>query len=235
MSALLHRAPPWGPLLHPGTWRLPAELARLGGRGRVLLTFDDGPSAATAEVARVLMEEGARALFFLVGDKLPSDPARPAGAAEELALRVTRALLQAGHLPGVHGLAHRRLALCSPAGVRRDLLEAAARLEAACGLRPLQQRPPYGSWSPWLSAQSRRVGLEPFFWSLNPRDWQIASPEAITARVLPLARAGDILLLHCSGLGQAATLAALPALLSGLRARGLETLDPLALLECAHG
>lgn len=235
MSALLHRPAPWWPRLLPGLWRLPGHLARLGGRGRVLLTFDDGPTAATAEIARRLEARGARGLFFLVGGRLPADPARPAGTAEADALAVARALLAAGHLPAVHGLDHRRLGWRPPARVAGDLAEAARRLRQATGLAPLLQRPPYGNWMPWLSAVSRRVGLEPVFWSLNPADWRSPGPEVLRRRVLDLARAGDILLLHCTGRGEAATREALPGILDGLRERGLEPLDPLALLEDLHG
>jgi peptidoglycan/xylan/chitin deacetylase (PgdA/CDA1 family) len=234
MSALLHRPPAWRPLLQPGLWRLPRRLAWLGGSGRVLLTFDDGPGRATAEAARLLEAAGARALFFLVAGRLPEDPARPATADEEQALAITRALLAAGHLPAVHGLTHRRLGLLPPAVVRRDLARAAGRLAAACGLPPIFQRPPYGNWTPWLSRVSRRLGLEPVFWSLNPADYRAPRPDALVSRVLELARPGDILLLHCSGPGQESTRAALPAILAGLRGKGLSPLDPMALLEDAH-
>jgi peptidoglycan/xylan/chitin deacetylase (PgdA/CDA1 family) len=235
VSALLHRPLFWRPALHGGLWRLPASLSHLGGKERILLTFDDGPDADTAATARVLEREGARALFFLIGGRLPADPQHASCVSEEEAVAVTQALLRSGHLVGVHGLRHRRLLLAGPQRARRELLEAAARIEAACGLRPRHQRPPYGSWRPGLGALSRRLGLEPVFWSLDPRDYCARRPEEILARVLPLARAGDILLLHSSGPAAALTRAALPAMLDGLRARGLEPLDPLALLEAGDG
>jgi len=230
----MHRTPCWRPALHGGLWRLPHSLATLGGKERVLFTFDDGPTASTAEVAHILQEEGARGIFCLVGGALPQDPATPLSPQEEIALRVTRDLARAGHLLAVHGLSHARLGLHLPRQVGRDLSQAATRLELATGLRPVFQRPPYGHWAPWLTGSSRRVGLEPLFWSLNPFDYRSASTQAIHHTVLALARAGDIVLLHCSGPGEGRTRAVLPGMLKALRGRGLEALDPFALLETQH-
>lgn len=234
LKALLHRTPFWRPLLHGGLWRLPPSLGRAGGKGQVLLSFDDGPTEASLAVAQCLEAHGARGLFCVVGGALPENPAAPATAREARALAIVKTLQRQGHGLAVHGRDHARLGWRSPMRVGRELAQAAHRLEEATGLRPAFQRPPYGSWAPWLGRASRGAGLLPFFWSLNAFDYRASSPQAIVTPLLALARAGDILLLHCSGPGQAHTLAALPPLLEGLKARNLQVLDPGALLECLH-
>jgi peptidoglycan-N-acetylglucosamine deacetylase len=228
-AAFPHRTPPWRPWLTRGLWRLPPELAP----GHVLLSFDDGPTENTARIAGALEERGLHGLFFLLGGRLPaagtcgsSGQARAAGLA--------RRLLHAGHLLGLHGLEHRRAVWRSPAALRRDWLEGLARIEAASGFRPRHARPPYGSWAPWLNGLPQRLGLRLVLWSLNPVDYAARDAASLAGRVLHRVRGGDILLLHCSGPGEATTLAALPALLEGLAARGLRPLEPTALLETDH-
>jgi peptidoglycan/xylan/chitin deacetylase (PgdA/CDA1 family) len=225
-----HRTPVWRPLLHGGVWSLPAELATLGGTGRVLLTFDDGPSPATAQVAETLARHGARAQFFLLGSRLDNSSS---GARE--AVSITRDLLAAGHLPAVHGWEHGRAALQAPGDVVRDARRAADAIAQACGMAPLHYRPPYGSWAPWLSSAPRRAGLCLQFWSFNPFDYKPHTAAGLARLCGDNLRAGDILLLHCTGRGQDVTQQALPELLERLRGRGLAPLDPLALLETGHG
>lgn len=224
-----HRTPFWRPWLARGLWTLPAEHAA----GRVLLTFDDGPTENTERIARLLQERGARGLFFLLGSRLPAaGEARPAPEAARAAA-VARDLVRAGHLVGLHGLEHRRAALRTPAALLRDWREGLERIEAASGWRPRHARPPYGSWAPWLNALPRRLGLRLVLWSVNPVDYAAPTPEAVARGALERVREGDVLLLHCSGPGEANTLAALPALLDGLAARGLRPADATALLETA--
>jgi peptidoglycan/xylan/chitin deacetylase (PgdA/CDA1 family) len=225
-----HRTPPWRPLLHGGLWRLPTELSHLGGTGRVLLSFDDGPSPATARLAETLERQGARGTFFLLGAPL-------AGSTPEAreSVRVTRALLSSGHLPAVHGWEHRRATLQPPGTFIRDARRAADAIAQACGMAPRHLRPPYGAWAPWLRAVPRRSGLGLLFWSFNPYDYNPHTPAGLARLCGDGLRAGDILLLHCTGRGQEVTREALPELLERLRDRGLAPLEPLALLETAHG
>ena len=62
-------------------------------------------------------------------------------------------------------------------------------------------------------------------WDVIPRDWRDPPPEVIVQRVLDSVRPGSIVLLHDGdntnqGTSRAATLAALPGLIDGLRAKG---------------
>ncbi len=223
------RTPFWRPLLQGGSWKLPEAFAR---RGELLITFDDGPTQASLQVARQLEERGARALFFVKGDLLPEDPDNPGLAAEGLA--IVRQLARGGHLLGCHGFHHRRLGLLPPPLVRRELYQAHGRILAASGMAPLFFRPPYGNWTPWLKKLPEAFGMSTFFWSHNPMDYSAASSEVLAKRCVGL-QAGDILLLHCSGKGEAVTQAALPLILDLIKRKGLGCADPLALMESFHG
>lgn len=232
MKEWLYRSPFWRPILQKGMWTLPPSCIR---RNEVLLSFDDGPTESTALIDELLVAQGARALFFLRGDRLPADPEEPLSRDETTALRVTKDLQSHGHLIGCHGLHHRRLGLLPLPPVRRELALAKARIRVISGFDPPCFRPPYGNWAPWLGKLPGNMGMQCMFWSLNPMDYSATSSEQILDRTLPFVRAGDIILLHCSGTGEAHTRAALPELIDGIRLRGFRIADPLGLLEALDG
>ncbi|MER3412330.1 MAG: polysaccharide deacetylase, partial [Thermoleophilia bacterium] len=72
------------------------------------------------------------------------------------------------------------------------------------------------------------AGQRVVLWSVDPQDWRpSASPGEIARRVLRAARPGSIVLLHDGGGNRSATVKALPAIIRGLRRKGLK----LALIE----
>ncbi len=230
MRRLLYRSPCWRRALYHGLWRLPSRLSYVDGRGRVLLSFDDGPSENSLRIGEELARRGQRALFFLRADRLAA-PGRTATSSQRRCAEICGALLRRGHLPGNHGLDHLRLALRSPATVREQIAEAAERLGIACGRRPVFFRPPFGSWAPWLNGQPERLGQRSMFWSVGAGDYGASSASLVVERLRGLLRAGDILLLHCTGRGESHTAAALPGILDLLEDRDLAPLDPRLLLE----
>jgi peptidoglycan/xylan/chitin deacetylase (PgdA/CDA1 family) len=181
----------------------------------VALTFDDGPHPqGTPAVLELLAREGIRATFFLVGEQVRR---RPALAAE---------IVAAGHAVGVHCDRHRNLLRLAPWQVRGDLERAEGAISAATGLRPRLYRPPYGILTAPALAHARGRAWQTFLWRRDGRDWR-AGPEEIVARMLRGVRAGDVLLAHDADYysrpqSWRATLEALPAIIDGLRVRGLE-------------
>ena len=66
-------------------------------------------------------------------------------------------------------------------------------------------------------------------WSVDPQDWTPGrTPKQITKIVLANVRAGSIVELHDGGGDRSATARALPAIIRGIRARGLQltTVEP---------
>jgi peptidoglycan/xylan/chitin deacetylase (PgdA/CDA1 family) len=75
-------------------------------------------------------------------------------------------------------------------------------------------------------------------WSVDTGDFQLPGVQAIVQRALAGAHPGAIILLHDGGGNRAETIAALPAIIRGLRARGLEPVTVPRLLRDnppAHG
>lgn len=202
---------------HRNSWVFGPVLNRLpGDSGAVSLTFDDGPNpSATPLILDVLRDEGVSATFFVLG--------RHAGRWPEL----VRRMADEGHQLGNHGYSHRKLHRRMPAYVRDDLTRGTVAIERASGgVRPRVFRAPHGFRSPWVTPIATSLGQRTVGWSLGV--WDSARPGAaeIARRALSGLRGGSILLLHDGdgydpGGDRRQTAEALPAILRGLRGRGL--------------
>ncbi len=151
----------------------------------VALTIDDGPDPdATPQVLDALADGGATATFFLLVDRAERHP------------DLVRAVVDAGHEVGLHGLDHRRLTTLDRADVRRSLTVSKARLAAVAGVEVRWFRPPFGSQSVGTYVAARRAGLMPVVWNAEGEDW-VDQPAAVVAdRVMERLRPGGIILLH---------------------------------------
>jgi peptidoglycan-N-acetylglucosamine deacetylase len=190
-------------------WRGPE-----GARG-VALTFDDGPHPRfTRAVLDALDAAGARATFFVIGEKVVRHP------------ELLREVVARGHLLGVHGDRHDRfLSLRSTARVRADLTRAVETLATATGERPRLYRPAVGQTSPRIARIAAELGLTIVGWSVRGRDGIRADPTSVVARVVPRLRNGAIVLLHDAAERddhEPAAGVALPDILVAMRERGLE-------------
>jgi peptidoglycan/xylan/chitin deacetylase (PgdA/CDA1 family) len=205
----------WG-VLHPSVemfadvmWHGPD-----GARG-VALTFDDGPHPRfTRQVLDALEAAGARATFFVIGEKGERHP------------ELIRELVARGHLVGVHGTRHDRLlSLRSLARVRADITRAVEFLAATTGERPRLYRPAVGQTNPRIARVARELGLTIVGWSVRGRDGVRADAGRVVRRVVPRLRDGAIVLLHDAAERdnhEPAVSAALPQILAAMRERGLE-------------
>ena len=180
----------------------------------VALTFDDGPDpTVTPRILDALAAAGAHATFFLVGER--------AEAAPDLVKRIAAS----GHQIGNHSARHSWLPLHSRATIESDLAQTQASLTRIAGIAPTVFRPPYGCRDPRVLECAEQLSLTTVLWSVTPRDWQEPPAATIAERVLADVRSGDVVLLHdgdaAEHRGRPNTADALPAILAGLRARGL--------------
>lgn len=203
-----------------------ADVASRGAEGArgVALTFDDGPDPVTTrEVLATLASRGARATFFVVGEKVEAHP------------DVLREIVAAGHGVGVHGHVHDRLfALRGARRVRDDLERAIAAVVAVTGERPRWLRPPVGQTNPTIARVADELDLRIVGWSARGLDGVATTPEKVVARVVPRLRDGAIVLLHDAaerGGRVPSGVAALGTILDALAARNLETVALDALVD----
>jgi thioesterase domain-containing protein/peptidoglycan/xylan/chitin deacetylase (PgdA/CDA1 family) len=149
----------------------------------VALTFDDGPGPRSAELARLLRDEGVPGTFFVLGESV------------ERYGDVLDTYRDCGHVIGLHGDRHRPFR--SPEHAAGELSRCAGRVAGYLG-DTAWFRPPYGMGDWPVPGLAGPVG-----WHAHGRDWDItyrhgqtvdACVDAITQRLLE--RDGGIALLH---------------------------------------
>jgi peptidoglycan/xylan/chitin deacetylase (PgdA/CDA1 family) len=187
------------------------------GRARVeravALSFDDGPwPSATPGILRVLKRLHAPATFFCIGYLADAYP------------QLVRSELEAGMTVGNHSYNHPEVPPFAslPAPLLRDEIALGARSLERAGTRPRLLRPPGGSVSPALLKVASRAGERVVLWSVDPKDWVAGvTAKQIARRVLTAVRPGSIVELHDGGGNRNATIRALPAIIKGIRRKGL--------------
>jgi peptidoglycan/xylan/chitin deacetylase (PgdA/CDA1 family) len=197
-------------------------------RPRIALTFDtehwSHPSAADVQdrILDVLEGAGVRATFFLQGRWATAYPA------------CARRIVAAGHLVGNHSHHHAPMDTLTDAGIEGDVRKAEAAIRELTGAdpRPWFRCPfGYGHDDPRVLAALERAGYRNQHWDVEPDDWRPERTPADLARLVidgALAHGdGAVVLLHS---WPPATIAALPAILIGLREGGarLVRLDEVA-------
>lgn len=104
--------------------------------------------------------------------------------------------------------------------VQRSEVDRQAALLVHAGVSyPRLFRPPYGSFDATTLRLLRRRRMLMVLWSVNPADYYRPGAATIVARVMGVVGPGAIVLLHDGGGDRSQTVAALPAIIRGLRAR----------------
>jgi peptidoglycan-N-acetylglucosamine deacetylase len=187
----------------------------------VAITFDDGPDATyTLQVATILEQHDARGTFFLVGKAVDAVP------------DIARQLYARGHLLANHSYHHDAWRWLDP--FYPELARANASIKKAVGVCPTFYRPPHGQRTPFVGLAVSNAHMRMVTWDSSGGDWSTHDGALVARRVLAHVRPGSIIDLH-DGLDgkvhadRSVLLSALPKILDGLAARGLQpvTLDRL--------
>ncbi len=192
-----------------------------GSRGNELaLTFDDGPGPYTAQLVGVLNRLHVRATFFAIGEE------------ERYFSAGTAAELRAGDVVGDHTETHPMMAALSAHEQYEELFEQMLRIQVLGGPTPRLFRPPYGSFDATTFKELRRLHLLMVLWSDDTSDYTKPGVAAIVQRAMAGAHPGAIILMHDAGGDRSETVAALPAIVAGLRRKGLHPVTvPRLLLD----
>lgn len=152
---------------------------------------------------------------------------------------VARRIVAEGHELGNHTYSHPREATVeSPRRLGWELRRTWNALQMVVGVSPSLLRPPHGWRSPWMMRQARDSGYTVVTGNVSSNDWRRIAPDVVADNVLTRARPGSIVLLH-DGIellqdpAMQHTARALPAIISGLRAKDLAfvTISELARLR----
>lgn len=186
LLAVVHLAFLWG-VLRPRSPMYGPVLARLPlADRRVWLTIDDGPSADTPALLDLLDTHGARATFFLVGERAARRP------------DLVREIARRGHGIGNHSQGHPQAWFWAlgPARMRREIVQCQDTLRAITGSAPRWFRAVVGHANPFVAAPLRDCGLARVAWSARAFDAVKSDPDAVVARLVRDLAPGAIVLLH---------------------------------------
>jgi peptidoglycan/xylan/chitin deacetylase (PgdA/CDA1 family) len=190
----------------------------------VALTFDDGPNPSpnrTPALLAALKAANARATFFVVGSRVEKAPG------------LVRQMADDGHEVANHSYSHPNLALMSESGVERELCRTSVLIRQITGARPRFYRPPGGNVNRIVQAAAESLGMAGAFWTTDAIKHEEAASRADLARyVVGEARPGAIFLLHNA---PDVTIAAVPAIVRGLRASGYELVTMSELVRRTGG
>lgn len=175
----------------------------------VALTFHGAGEVALATRLLVELETaGARATVLAVGQWLDQEPA------------MAKRILDGGHELGNHTYRHLTMPPLSEVVDESEITRCADVLRRLTGSQGRWFRPSgtVHATSAILEAAGRAGYATSLSYDVDPADYADPGAAAVASRVLAAVRAGSIVSLHLGHLG---TVQAMPAILDGLRSRGL--------------
>ena len=164
--------------------RAMAASSKNGNYKLVALTFDDGPGPYTARLLDALKQRGAKATFFMLGERL-------AGSATYRSY--AKRMVDEGHQIANHSYSHPALTTLSNANVTSQITRTRTYLVQAGGNQTYYVRPPYGDFN---SRVSQLVGAPMVYWSVDPLDWKYRNSTTVYNNIMRTVKDGDIILLH---------------------------------------
>jgi peptidoglycan/xylan/chitin deacetylase (PgdA/CDA1 family) len=206
----------WWGVLRPQSRLYSPVLSRLPTDERVVwLTIDDGPSAETRAILDLLDAHGAKATFFLVGDRASARP----DDVREIARR--------GHDVGNHSASHPSGTFWAlgPRRMRAEIERTQRILGEITGRAPRWFRAVVGLANPFVSAPLRDLGLARVAWCARGYDAIAADPATVLGRIERGLRPGAIVLLH-EGAAHGRNLEMIASLLDRLDALGYRSVLP---------
>jgi len=150
----------------------------------VALTFDDGPGDYTGQVLDILEQYNVVATFYVIGRQV-----------ERHSDTVLRAFDMGCEIAN-HTWSHWSLDRASDEGIRSQLRDTNAAIEAVTGVSPTSMRPPFGNSSANVRNISGELDLAIVFWSIDPSDYLPRSADRIYDFIMDSVRDRDIILLH---------------------------------------
>ena len=197
----IQRFPTYGEILWHGNRNLP----------EVALTFDDGPSAQyTPQVLDVLKKYDVRATFFVLGENIEKNGDIISREAAE------------GHEIGNHTYSHLEERRNDVDFMRNEIISTNILIKKFSGKNPRYFRPPYGPENWRFLDEAELLNYSIILWGVDVRDWDAkVTRDEISSEIVKQAKNGTIILLHDGGTSREAMIDALPAVIEGLRQKGL--------------
>lgn len=208
-----------GLLCAPAPGRPALVRRRSGGTSkRIALTFDDGPTKYTGPVLDILRKAEIPATFFVIGSQV--------GPNREIVRRIVRD----GHALANHTWSHANVS-AGGAAANSQLMDTQYALQKAVGRAGCLMRPPGGAVGPGLVAWLRKHKKLGVLWDVDSNDYRLPSAAKMIREIVSATRPGSIILLHDGGGDRTRTVAAVPAIIRQLKAKGYEFVTVPELLK----
>ena len=150
-------------------------------RPMIALTFDDGPGEYTEELINCLVENNAKATFFMLGQNVEAYP--------EIAKKVSDAGMELGN----HSYSHPDLVTIGSEAAAQQVSNTDAALKSATGFEATVMRPPGGSFNDSVKAA---IDHPLIIWSIDTRNWATKSEDQTYQVVMDNAQDGSVVLMH---------------------------------------
>jgi cellulose synthase/poly-beta-1,6-N-acetylglucosamine synthase-like glycosyltransferase/spore germination protein YaaH/peptidoglycan/xylan/chitin deacetylase (PgdA/CDA1 family) len=206
---------------YPLSWRI----EQMGAAPhKIALSFDDGPDPEwTPKILDILRQKGVPATFFVIGEPANLDA------------RIVQREYEQGNEVGNHTFTHPDFETVTKERVQLELNLTELLLESSLGVKTMLFRPPFGiDHQPETASEIQMLPVPQSMGyiivgaRIDPHDWGEPNggppppAETIVQRVLTDAQNGkgwNIVLLHDGGGDRSHTVAALPQIIDGLRAK----------------
>jgi peptidoglycan-N-acetylglucosamine deacetylase len=186
----------------------------------IALTFDDGPGPYTPHVLAVLKREKVPGTFFEVG------------VSEKYFHASTSEIVARGYPIGDHTETHAPMSELSAHDQQAQLLQETSQIGDYGAPFPRLFRPPYGLWNSTTLKLLKKYRMLMVLWTVDTNDYQLPGVAAIVHAAVSGAEPGAIILMHDAGGNRTETIAALPMIISALRAKGYKLVTvPKLLLD----
>ncbi|SEI69340.1 Peptidoglycan/xylan/chitin deacetylase, PgdA/CDA1 family [Alkalibacterium gilvum] len=180
-----------------------------------LLTYDDAPDKHALEIANILIEKDAPAIFFVNGMYLEDDEGK----------ETLKEIYDMGFTIGNHTQTHANLQAISEEKQKEEITRTSELVEEITGTPPRFFRAPFGQNTDYSKQLVEEEGMSLMNWTYG-YDWETEyqNAEALTDIMLNtnLLVPGSNLLMH----DRTWTTEATPAIIDGLREKDYELLDP---------
>ena len=189
------------------TRKLPIYCVDKGEEKVVAISFDAcWGNEKTAGILETLTKHDVKANYFVVGSWAEQ-------YSEDL-----KKLADSGRVEiGTHSNTHPHMPKLSAKQMELELTTSNAIIENITGKKVELFRAPFGDYSDAMLKTAESLGLFTIQWDVDSLDWKDLSAGEITNRILNGVKPGSIVLMHNDGKN---TLAALPAIIEGLKNKG---------------
>ena len=196
---------------------------------KLALSFDDGPDPVwTPKILDILKQYNVKGAFMVIGEEAQNN------------IGLLKRYVREGHEIGNHTFTHPDISEISPRQLELELNWTERLFAAETGIQPLYFRPPYSiDQEPDTNDEAapayriQQMGYTIIGDKIDTDDWNEhprKSPQEITDSVLQQLEEmkthpwmkGSVILLHDGGGNRSGTVAALPLLITTLRAKGYE-------------